>query len=94
MWIRIFTETGLIGMAFFSGWLYTLWSSAKITESSPNRQTKTIALAGQLALVAFLIEGFSIDSFALPYLWVAAGLATAGVHVYRTSLTNASHSNA
>ncbi len=86
MWIRIFTETGLVGFAFFSGWLFALWSSAKIAGQSLDRRTKTIALAGQLALVAFLIEGFSIDSFALPYLWAAAGLVTAGVYVYRQSL--------
>ena len=30
-------------------------------------------LAGQLVLVAFIAEGFSIDTFALPYLWLALG---------------------
>ena len=88
MWVRILTETGLTGFAFFAGWLFTLWSSAKIAARSTHRRIKTVALAGQLAIVAFLVEGFSIDSFALPYLWIATGLLTAGVHVYRASIAD------
>jgi len=38
-------------------------------------------LAGQLAVLAFLVEGFSIDSFALPYLWVTLGLAASAWRV-------------
>jgi hypothetical protein len=35
------------------------------------------SVAGIFVLFALLAEGFSIDSFALPYLWVALGLASA-----------------
>jgi hypothetical protein len=30
-----------------------------------------------LVILVFLVEGFSVDSFAMPYLWVSLGLATA-----------------
>jgi hypothetical protein len=45
-----------------------------------------IALAGQLGLIAFIGEGFSIDSFAMPYIWVTAGLIAASGWVYRKRL--------
>ena len=34
-------------------------------------------MAGLLALVAQLVEGFSLDTFALPQLWILVGLLTA-----------------
>ncbi len=36
-----------------------------------------LALMGKLVIVALVFEGFSVDSFALPYLWFALGLVTA-----------------
>jgi hypothetical protein len=32
---------------------------------------------GVFVILSFLAEGFSVDSFALPYLWFALGLLTA-----------------
>ncbi len=53
--------------------------------TAPNRLITTAALAGQLALVGFAVEGFSIDSFALPYLWVAAGMLTAAIRIFQNN---------
>jgi hypothetical protein len=36
-----------------------------------------MALMGKLVILALVFEGFSVDSFALPYLWFALGLVTA-----------------
>jgi hypothetical protein len=36
-----------------------------------------LALMGKLAIIALIFEGFSVDSFALPYLWFGLGLVTA-----------------
>jgi hypothetical protein len=33
-------------------------------------------------VIAFLIEGFSLDTFALPYLWVSMGLVTAADAIF------------
>ena len=38
---------------------------------------KVLGLAGSFMLVGLLVEGFSIDTFALPYYWVTLGLVTA-----------------
>ncbi len=77
MWIRILAETGLVGLAFFLTWYLVLWRSARVVAHHATGTIRRIALAGQFALIAILIEGFSIDSYALPYIWIALGLLTA-----------------
>ncbi len=76
-WFRLLAETGIIGFAVFISWIYMLFQSARFSHRSQNPVMKTLALAGQLALLAFIGEGFSIDSFAMPYLWVIAGVIAA-----------------
>ncbi|HJS30203.1 MAG TPA: O-antigen ligase family protein, partial [Anaerolineales bacterium] len=81
MWARILAETGWVGFSVFITWLYVLWRSARALSARTSPLLKTIALAGMLSLVAYLIEGFSLDSFAMPYLFVSMGLLTAGAAV-------------
>ncbi len=76
MWSRLLAETGIIGFAFFVSWLFVLWQTGRALQKSSSSLLRTAGLAGALALVAFLIEGFSINSFALPYLWFSMGLLT------------------
>jgi hypothetical protein len=91
MWTRLLAETGLTGFALFLTWLFVAWRAARLVRAQSGRPLLRVsALAGELALVAFLIEGFSIDSFALPYLWVATGLLTAATDIHQpTSLGEA-----
>jgi len=42
-----------------------------------------MGLAGKLFIFAYLVEGFSMDSFAMPYLWVMTGLIASGSKIYR-----------
>lgn len=86
LWVRLLAETGVVGFSIFITWLYTLFRSARLSYHSADPAVKTIALAGQLALIAFIGEGFSIDSFAMPYLWVIAGLISAAGLIYRHEL--------
>jgi hypothetical protein len=76
-WFRLLAETGIIGFSLFITWIYLLFQSARFSFHNQNPTVKTLAFAGQLALLAFIGEGFSIDSFAMPYLWVFAGLIAA-----------------
>jgi hypothetical protein len=76
-WVRILAETGLVGFSLFITWLAGLWRSARFLLVNPTKTYRLIGLAGQLALVAFIFEGFSLDSFALPYLWIITGLVSA-----------------
>jgi hypothetical protein len=86
-WVRLFAETGLVGFSVFASWLVVIFQSARLTLRSHQPVLQTAALAGQLSLIAFIGEGFSIDSFAMPYLWVTIGLVAAASWSYRKAIT-------
>ncbi len=88
-WFRLLAETGIIGFSIFIAWLYVLFQASRHSQHSQNKTIRTLALAGLLSLLAFIGEGFSIDSFAMPYLWVMAGLIAANALVYRQSILQA-----
>jgi O-antigen ligase len=77
LWVRLLAETGLVGFALFLAWLVVLWFSARRLQGSGRSNAAMLGVAGQFTLVALILEGFSIDTFALPYLWVAFGLLAA-----------------
>lgn len=87
LWIRILSETGLVGFGIFLAWLSLLWKSSRLAHSSNEPVVKVLGLAGQFVLISFILEGFSIDSFALPYLWFAMGLVSAAAFFTRQSLS-------
>jgi O-antigen ligase len=76
LWVRILSETGLLGFAFFSAWVFMLWRMAWRMENSAGLGG-VLGMAGALAVLALLLEGFSVDSFAMPYLWIITGLVSA-----------------
>jgi O-antigen ligase len=86
MWMRLLAETGIIGFALFLTWAYVLWRAAQAARASREPTIRTIALAGQIVLLAYLVEGFSLDSFALPYLWVSLGILTAAADLHHLLL--------
>lgn len=76
LWVRLLAETGIVGFAFFVAWFYILWQSANNIENNDSSMLRMWALSGKLIIIGFFIEGFSIDSFAIPYLWFSLGLLT------------------
>jgi len=74
LWVRILSETGFVGFSFYMTWLIVLWLSASKLNQNMDTTFKAIGLAGQFALIALIFEGFSLDTFALPYLWVIFGI--------------------
>ncbi len=85
LWARLLAETGIVGFAVFVSWLYVLWKSSRFLISRQERLYKTIGMAGAFVLIGFLIEGFSVDTFALPYYWVSFGILTAVCELARCS---------
>lgn len=73
LWVRLLAETGLVGFACFSTFLAMHWHSANWLRRGDGLPA-TIGLAGLLVLVGLLTEGFSVDTFGLPYYWVSLGL--------------------
>ena len=86
-WMRLLAETGIVGFSTFVAWVVVLFQSARLTLHSRLPMLQVLALTGQLSLVAFIGEGFSIDSFAMPYLWVASGLVAASSLAYRKTIS-------
>ena len=76
LWVRLLSETGLLGLGFFAAWVFVMWRAARQMEGSPGLGG-VLGLAGVLAVLALLLEGFSVDSFAMPYLWITTGLVSA-----------------
>ena len=77
LWIRILAETGIIGFIFFFVWYLRSLLSNLPCLNAYSRLKRTAAWMGCFALLAFLIEGFSLDTFALPYIWFCTGLTSA-----------------
>ena len=84
IWMRILAETGIVGFVIFLAFLYLLWKTAVKIEQSLLPLKSTVGLAGIFVLVGLLIEGFSIDSFALPYIWFSLGLVVATHRIIQT----------
>jgi len=81
LWFRLLAETGIIGFTFFSAWVYQHFLYAKsLIRAKDNMLIKVMGTFGILAIIALLFEGFSLDTFGLPYYWITLGFIAA---VYR-----------
>jgi hypothetical protein len=88
-WVRLLSETGLVGFSLFCTWFYVLWHGGKFLERQASREFRLFGWMAFFVIVAFMAEGFSIDSFTLPYLWVSLGLVTAASAIARRLLLSA-----
>jgi hypothetical protein len=77
LWFRLPAETGIIGLVLFITWLYLIFRSARVLQKQSDPFYRNIGLMGIFMLIGLVLEGISIDSFAMPYLWVTAGIVTA-----------------
>jgi O-antigen ligase len=79
LWIRLLAETGVVGFLVFILWLImTGLGAARLARSSAVIM-RVIGLGALLALGTQVFEGFSLDTFALPQLWIVLGLVAAGL---------------
>ncbi|HSN94696.1 MAG TPA: O-antigen ligase family protein [Anaerolineaceae bacterium] len=85
LWIRILAETGIIGFAVFFTWFYGhIRMAGKLDLEPRSKLTSVVGLIGILLSISFVLEGFSMDTFGLPYYWIGFGLV---MGVYRFSQT-------
>jgi O-antigen ligase len=77
LWSRLLAESGLLGFTVFVAWLWVLWRTARVLRRREDPLTRTLGWMGAFVLIALILEGFSVDSFGLPYLWFSLGLLTA-----------------
>jgi len=84
---RLLAETGIVGTAAFLSFLISLVGAAIYLWLSKFVEEKFWGMGALLAIIAFLVDSFSYDSFAIPNPWVVFGLITAAITVY-TKKTN------
>lgn len=84
LWIRLLAETGIVGFSSFLTWCIVVFRSAWSIRFDKSHLFKTVGWFGMFVLVSFVIEGFSTDTFALPYVWVSLGIVSATAALCRT----------
>jgi len=82
LWSRLLAETGIIGFALFMSFLVLFGVTSVEMIRKGNGMRKTMGYMGIFFLVALIAEEFSVDSFALPYMWFSMGLVTAAWRWY------------
>jgi hypothetical protein len=86
LWSRLLAETGLLGFSALTAWLFVVWRATGFLKSRSGTIFRMAGWMGSFIIVAFVLEGFSIDSFALPYLWVSLGVVTAASVLARSQI--------
>ena len=79
LWLRLLAETGMVGFSLFLGWLVSLLPTLVKKIRNQCSSVSVFGWTGIFVLVALVLEGFSIDSFAMPYWWISLGLAVSKV---------------
>jgi O-antigen ligase len=77
LWVRLLAETGIVGFACFVTWLIMNANAAIELIKKQSRLLKSLGTMGLMVLVGLIVEGFSVDSFALVYFWLGLGLPAA-----------------
>jgi hypothetical protein len=77
LWIRLLAETGFVGTAAFLSWIVLMLAGAYALARGFSGESKLVGVAGLLCCLAWTLEGFSLDTFALPQTWLVLGLVTA-----------------
>ena len=76
LWIRLLAETGLVGFAAFLTWWLLVGASAASLWRRGSELERLIGCAGLIGWLAAIGEGFSLDTLALPHIWILLGLVT------------------
>jgi O-antigen ligase len=77
LWIRLLAETGFVGTAAFLSWIVLMLAGAYALARVYSSELRLVGVAGLLCCMAWMLEGFSLDTFALPQTWLVFGLVTA-----------------
>jgi O-antigen ligase len=85
IWVRLLAETGIVGFSSFIVWFIVMFRTAWSMRLNARIPFKVIGWCGVLVSVAFLTEGFSTDTFALPYIWVSLGIVSAAGALLRNT---------
>ncbi len=80
MYVRILAETGLVGFWLFIAFFISIFGSFYGQLRASDQINKFIGTAGLFGLIAVAILYFTLDSFALPIVWVFLGTCLGFAH--------------
>ena len=91
LWVRLLAETGILGFAFYVSWVYLHWREAvQLERSGLSDMERALGFTGKLFILALIMEGFSMDTFGLPYYWIALGIVVAARRISQQAITSQS----
>ena len=79
LWVRLLAENGIVGFLCFTIWLSLIGIASGYLWRKGGGYSRLIGLAGLIGIITFVVEGFSLDTYALPHSWILFGLVTAGL---------------
>jgi O-antigen ligase len=82
LWLRLLAETGLVGSVLFGVFLLLIGTGMIELLRRRDPMAVSMGIFGCSTLVAILFSGASLDSFALPTMWISLGLALASLEVF------------
>jgi len=82
LFARILAETGLLGTAVFSSFLIGMLGSIIYLLLAETDHQRYWGRAGLLGIIVFIGVAFSVDSFAIPNMWINFGFVTASARIF------------
>jgi len=89
LWFRVLAETGIVGFVLFLTWLIVGGLCAWAVARRARPLAAVVGVACLFSILAFGIEGFSLDTFALPYFWLLLGISTGLWARHRSGVSSA-----
>ena len=77
LWIRLLSETGIVGFSAFFVWLLLTGLKAFSLSRRVEQIYVMVGISGLIGLAAQVVEGFSLDTFALPQFWILPAIIAA-----------------
>ena len=81
LWIRLLSEGGILGFSSYFTWYFLTGLGAILLWRKGHGIIRMVGLAGGLTVITFFVEGFSLDSYALPPMWIVFGFIAAAIQV-------------
>ncbi len=82
LFARILAETGLMGTATFLAFLIAIIGSITYLLLADTQEQRYWGRAGLLGIIVFIGVAFSVDSFAIPNMWINFGFVTASARIF------------
>jgi O-antigen ligase len=81
-YLRLLSETGIMGTIAFFGFLITLCGSALYLWIAQEQEWRYWGVFSLNGLAAFALSAMTFDSFVIPNMWVVFGLITAAARLH------------